>query len=409
MTALLDSDKHVLNNTLQKTIELLNAESGSLFLFDKDREELVLNTMVDKKRNSLIGMRKRLGEGIAGSVATNHQAILVKDIKTDPRFNNGNGGNGNKNGGRYLTDSFICIPLVTAFGLVGVMSITDKKSQEIFTQKDFELACLIASLTSVAMESDIKVRSLEREVRRKNIEVENNKDDDAQLQDKFASMGRLAGNVVHEISGPLDGVTRYANILLEKSEENGIVREYLLEIKSGLSRMFDIMRSLMDFCGNFKSLKDDSLIDVNGSIDEELSLANNKCFRPAIKIEKIYKKELPLIIDYGIRRVFSNIIKNAFDAMPKAGLLRICTSCDDQNIKIIFSDNGCGMTEETRRNIFAPFFSTKPKDRGMGLGLSICREVAKRYKGNIEVQSQLNHGTIVTVIIPKAKDIIGEK
>ena len=408
MTALLDSNKHILNKTLQRTIELLNAESGSLFLFDNEREELVLNTILDKKRNNLVGVRKRLGEGVAGSVATNHQAILVENIKTDPRFNDGSRGNGYNNGSSYLTDSFICVPLVTSFGLIGVMSITDKKSTEIFSQKDFELACLIAKLTSLTMESDVKVKSLEKELQRKDIELKEGRNN-AQSQDKFASIGRLSGNIIHEISGPLDGVMRYTNILLEKSDENSIVREYLLEIKNGLARMFTIMRSLMDFCGNFKLKKEDGFIDVNSSIDEEMSLVGNKCFSPAIKIEKIYQKELPLVIDYGLGRLFSNIIRNAFDAMPKAGLLRICTSCDDQNIKIIFSDNGCGMTEDTRRNSFAPFFSTKPKDNGMGLGLSICQEVVKRYSGNIEVQSQLDQGTIVTIIIPKSEDTIKEQ
>ena len=71
---------------LARLKKLLNAESASMFLFDSDREELVLNSVFNEHKAQFKGVRQRLGEGVAGSVAHQRQAVLVKDISTDPRF-----------------------------------------------------------------------------------------------------------------------------------------------------------------------------------------------------------------------------------------------------------------------------------------------------------------------------------
>ena len=402
---LFEYDKQILNQILQKTVEFLGAESGSLFLFDKERQELVLNTILDKGKDNLKGSRKRLGEGIVGRVAVSGEAILVRDIKTDRRFNN-NGDTGQSKR-HYLTDSFISVPLITCYGLVGVMNITDKKSAEPFNQKDFDFVCLLAKLTSLMMEYEMKLRVSEAQVKENNNFNKSNLSENNQKEiERFAFIGKQAGEIVHEINGPLDGILRYANILLEKPELNSNLKDYLLKIKLGLVKISNIIDSVKRLYSPSKITREDDFVDINQLIDQELSLIDVRFPQSLIKIERYYQKDIPRVVDYGLSRVFSNIITNAYEAMSNNGLLRICTSSDEQNIKIIFTDTGCGMSPVVKAKAFDAFFTTKSKDKAMGLGLSICQEIIRRYSGNIEIQSQINQGTIVTIVIPKLKEVL---
>ena len=86
MVDLSELHKNILNATLAKLKNLLGAESASLFLFDQERKELVLNSIFDERKVQFKGRRQRIGEGVAGCVANECKAVLVKDIKTDPRF-----------------------------------------------------------------------------------------------------------------------------------------------------------------------------------------------------------------------------------------------------------------------------------------------------------------------------------
>ena len=105
-----------------------------------------------------------------------------------------------------------------------------------------------------------------------------------------------------------------------------------------------------------------------------------------------------------IQQVFLNVLNNALDAVPEGGWIRIRSSLrDPKTLTVSFSDNGCGMSEETRKHIFEPFFTTK-NEHGTGLGLSIIYGIIKRHNGNIEVESELGKGSTVTIVLPVRQD-----
>jgi signal transduction histidine kinase len=107
-----------------------------------------------------------------------------------------------------------------------------------------------------------------------------------------------------------------------------------------------------------------------------------------------------VVADKGLCRVFSNFIKNAFDAMPDGGVLSIRTARDDGHIVISFKDTGCGISDAIKEKIFTPFFTTKPIGQGVGLGLPICFEVIQRYEGKIDVNSEVGKGTEFKIRLP---------
>jgi two-component system NtrC family sensor kinase len=112
------------------------------------------------------------------------------------------------------------------------------------------------------------------------------------------------------------------------------------------------------------------------------------------------------MIDEGqAAQVFINIILNALDAMPDGGHLQISTSQgkDDQDrdaILVAFADTGTGIPQNDLAKIFDPFYTTKEIGKGTGLGLSLSYNIIKRFKGDITVCSEVNRGTVFTIIIP---------
>jgi two-component system, sporulation sensor kinase E len=99
-----------------------------------------------------------------------------------------------------------------------------------------------------------------------------------------------------------------------------------------------------------------------------------------------------------LKRVFSNIMKNAFDAMPDGGVLRIESRKSMENMEFIFGDTGIGMSKETLQKIWTPLFTTKAK--GMGFGLPITKRLVEAHGGSISVASTLGRGTTFIVTVP---------
>jgi signal transduction histidine kinase len=97
-------------------------------------------------------------------------------------------------------------------------------------------------------------------------------------------------------------------------------------------------------------------------------------------------------------RVFINIVKNAIDAMPEGGTLRVKSTQINGNVKISFTDTGIGMPKETLSKLFSPLVTTKAQ--GMGFGLAICKRIVNAHQGQITVQSIEGKGTTVTVTMP---------
>jgi len=379
--------REFLNSALKDIMSVVSAECGSLFLFDSHNKELVLNSFYNSGQLSITGLKKKIGEGIAGKVSDIKLPILVKDIDRDLRFRR-NGFN------HYKTKSFISIPLFTSRGLLGLVNLADKSSGEAFSDKDLESAVAVAKYACFGVENFqdyIELRQGEEDFNKQK-----------SLLEKYASVGKLAAGVVHEINNPLDGIIRYTNILLEQIEDNSASKEYLLEVKKGLNRIANITKSLLAFShqvnSNASQLK--KYIELHTLIEEPLEVLRSK-LNVNIRIDKKYKSNLPKILDLGLSQVAANIIKNALDAMPEGGTLEISSGIKDSLVEIIFKDTGIGMPSEIRERIFEPFFTTKAIEKGTGLGLSISREIVNKYEGRIEVESSPGKGSTFTVLIPR--------
>jgi signal transduction histidine kinase len=227
-------------------------------------------------------------------------------------------------------------------------------------------------------------------------EKDNLIDSDFILRDKrLAAIGELAGMVGHDLRNPLSGIKNAAYVIRKRQPnliESSI--QMLNKIDAAIDYSNKIVNDLLDFSRELnleceecspKTLMDYVLLQLK--IPKNVKLIDHTEYTPLIWVD-IAK----------IQRIFINLIKNAFDAMPHGGTLEIVSRQSDENIQFIFSDTGIGMTDEIKSKIFNPLFTTKAQ--GMGFGLSICQRIVMAHQGTIEVTSTMGKGSTFTITLP---------
>ncbi|MGD6933567.1 MAG: sensor histidine kinase [Candidatus Bathyarchaeia archaeon] len=202
--------------------------------------------------------------------------------------------------------------------------------------------------------------------------------------------------VAHDLRNPLTGIKGAAYALKKNyGKEMGEKGLSLLQtIDDCVEYSNKIVSDLWEYSSEIKldKTKKSPYKLVIGAL-KTLTLPQN------IKIVNYVSNDQLLNVDSTkIERVFSNLIKNASDAMPNGGTLKIMSEKLQNEIKINFTDNGVGMSEEIVKKIGAPFFTTKAK--GMGIGLSICKRIIEAHQGRMEISSTPGEGTKVGVFLP---------
>ena len=216
-----------------------------------------------------------------------------------------------------------------------------------------------------------------------------------------ASIGKLARGIAHELNSPLDGVLRYTHLALEHLTEDSPVREYLVHVKEGLDRMVRAVRAFLEFSRQVTTPVN-RVANLNQLVEDALLLVQHRAKFQQVRIIKQFDPQLPAVLDGGLQHAIVNLIKNAFDAMPRGGTLTISTRSTDSQVLVDVEDTGAGIPEALRSRIFEPFFSTKPIHQGSGLGLIIAKEVVERAGGTIDFTSQTGAGTAFRIRVPLA-------
>ncbi|MCK4784235.1 MAG: cache domain-containing protein [Desulfobacteraceae bacterium] len=222
--------------------------------------------------------------------------------------------------------------------------------------------------------------------------------------ERLAAVGRLAAGIAHEINNPLTGVLTFSHMLLKEAPENSQQKEDIETIIDSTTRCRDIIRGLLNFSRQSEPQK--TMEDLNEVLQEALNLTRNQASLNRIAVKKALDTQLPkVVIDpHQIQEVAVNIILNALDAMPDDGILTVLTRAvdgsEDQWVEFEISDDGRGISPENIEHIFDPFFTTKPVGKGTGLGLAISHGIVTEHGGEINISSELNRGTTVTVRLP---------
>ena len=219
--------------------------------------------------------------------------------------------------------------------------------------------------------------------------------------EKLACLGKLASKIAHELSNPMDGILRYINLAARVIEQENLEKpkEYLAHCRQGLMRMVQIVSELLEYSRTTHSPLE--YLKIEQIIEDALMIMDTKAQTLNIKIIRNYTPGLPQIRSGNLYQVFCNLTKNAFDAMPNGGELRISTRLDKNNTIVVeFRDTGIGFPPEYTESIFEPFFTRKDKGKGTGLGLAICKDIVESYHGKITAENAPSGGSIFTVHLP---------
>lgn len=220
------------------------------------------------------------------------------------------------------------------------------------------------------------------------------------LYEHLAIMGKLTLCVAHELNNPLDGMKRYLSLALMKKDDPLEVERFLLEAQKGLQRMSLSLRSLMFSVNPLKAppRATDNLFNL---LQDAIKIMMFQASDQRVQVSYHNPPEFQTImVEADLYHVFINLIKNALQAMPQGGHLKIDGCPHRHQVEITFEDSGLGLTPEELEQIFQPFYTTKEEAQGLGLGLPICQKILDRYGGRLTVESRPGQGTKVSVILP---------
>ena len=219
--------------------------------------------------------------------------------------------------------------------------------------------------------------------------------------EKLASVGRLASSIAHEINNPLEAVTNLLYLLqlhVTDEETNSLVTEAQRE----LDRVAHIATHTLRF---HKQSSDRTEVDLHSITDSVLALYQVRFENSGILVLNESADASPFWCFEGeLRQILFSLVSNAFDAMRAGG--RLVLRCRDitlhpsrqRGIRITVADSGSGMNNETLRQVFDPFFSTKGIG-GTGLGMWITKDLVKKNEGTIRIRSSVRPGRSGTTVI----------
>ena len=216
--------------------------------------------------------------------------------------------------------------------------------------------------------------------------------------DRLSALGELSAGMAHEIRNPLGSIKGAAEILRDDYAPDAPKQEFIQILLKETDRLNYIVQEFLSFA----KPKQPELrqTDVNEVLESVLTLTAQQMKKSGVKMEKrlepsIGKRNLDADL---LKQAFLNLILNAIQAMDKGGVLTIESVLSGGAIEVSISDTGAGISDENRKKLFSPFFTTR-KD-GTGLGLAITHRIIENHRGRIDVASEPGKGTRFLVRIP---------
>ena len=362
---LVASNLHV---EFSKVLELLPDDKGFLLRAGVGwKEGLVGVAIIDAGRHSQ-----------AGFTLLSQAPVIVKDLHTETRFN----------GPPLLFDhrviSGLSVVIKEQRKVYGVFGAHTSKRRQ-FSADDVNFLQAMANVLAEAMS-------------RKRAEDEKQiLDAYSRQQQKLESIGLLAEGVAHEINNPINGIMNYAQLIQDRLEPANPLREFSREIIHESERVANIVKNLLAFAHQGKESHGPA--KVSDIVEATLSLIRTIICCDQISIEIDVPDDLPQVkcCSQRIQQVLMNLLINARDALndrypeidpDKIIKVRAKLFREGKWIRITVEDHGIGMPEETRERVFDPFFSTKDRKKGTGMGLAISYGIIKEHNGELSMETE---------------------
>ena len=317
----------------------------------------------------------------------------------------------------------VILPLTFNRKLNGFIGFGQKKSGELFSTEDIDLLSALAMQTSVAIENaksyhrlDDLNKTLEMRVEKRTAALKRALYEKEKTQEQLvrseslASIGLLVAGTAHELNNPLTSAISLIQSTVEDLsrpvsgmiDDSQIVPDLLLAGRE-LTRAKTVVASLLGLSRQTRTYSEK--VDMDAVIMDTVRVLKNQ-FKPGCPpISTKLNGSLPRITgNYAsLGQVTVNLVRNALQAAAQVdGVVRLSTFYEPQGHQVVFScrDTGPGITQEVKKDMFKPFFTTKEVGDGTGLGLYICHEIVQKHNGFIGIHSQPGKGAHFQVKLP---------
>lgn len=227
-------------------------------------------------------------------------------------------------------------------------------------------------------------------------------EEEAKRAERLSALGSLAAGVAHEVRNPLNAISITAQRLSKEFVPRENEKEYASFTQTILKEIKRLDQIINQFLGLAKAHKLNLLkTDINLFLSEIINLVEIEAKGKKVEIKREIKKLPNIKIDKEeMKKAILNIALNGVQATPLEGKLFFESNVDEINKELVIKikDTGTGIPKENLSKIFQPYFTTKEK--GTGLGLAIAYRIISDHKGKIEVESEVEKGTIFTIRLP---------
>ena len=378
----------LLQNILESAADLLDCCVISILLYDEREKELRFAATSSVNIDQLEQIPVPLDNSLAGTIYTENRHLVINNTKDDPRHYDEVGDEVG-----LQVDSLLGVPMRIKDRVTGVIEALNKKEGD-FTDFDVSLLLVVASQAAISMHNAQLIQALQKA----NIELSQ--------ADKLKR--DLMAVASHELRTPLGNILGYATLLHEDAtEENKPLASSILKASSKLRAVLDDIANMnLLYTGEADlDYSDSTLQKVIEYAREEVNATVNE--EDHTVVYKIPEEPIPLQVDLPkMSVVFVNLLLNAIRFTPVDGEIILSVSDRKDEVMVSIVDTGRGIAEENLEKIFEVFYQEDDhmtrKYGGLGLGLSIARELVNLHGGRIWAESEgLGKGAALQVVLPK--------
>ncbi|MEX0655544.1 MAG: ATP-binding protein [Phycisphaeraceae bacterium] len=383
LTALIGSvtDKQdLLERVMNLIFEYFQADRGFVLLTDSPEDTprpVVVRHRANPDNTSPEGIA--VSKTIVRYVTRKNVGVLSSNAMNDERFSTGDSVQ------NLGIRSAMCVPIKFKDRLYGVIQLDSQIANYTYTEDQLTL------LTAIGVQTGLAMANLNHYEARLKAE-------------RLAAVGQTVASLSHSVKNILQGLRGGADVVelgLRKGNMN-LVKNGWEIVARNLERIYELTMNMLAFSKQRKPELE--MVNLEGILNEAVMLVQKQYENKKVALISDVANDIPPVPAdaSGVHQAVLNLLNNALDAVePESGVVSLRSEYDPQQeqVKIIVSDNGEGMSPGTVGRLFEPFHSTKGM-RGTGLGLVVIKKIVEEHGGKVDVDTQLDQGTTFTLTFP---------
>ena len=396
--------RRVLELSMEAITDALDAEAGSIFLLDEERDELEIHVPTGAAGEALRGIRIPRGHGLVGWVVDNGQPLLIEDAAKDPRFS----GNIDDETG-FTTRSVLAVPLKVRGRVIGALEVLNRRGGGIFKRYDVAFMGALANQVAVALENARLYSALEHayeEVKR--------------LDEKKSDFIAVAA---HELLTPLTVLSAQVELLEHEAGTPDASAADLVSLIEGVRKSMNRMTKLSQDLINMMMVERDQVPVEAAAL--QLGRVVEQVVRDLGTIARRRRQELMYdmfpsdneLTVYGderaIKHALNNLLVNAIRFTPDDGTIQVIAADVGDEVRVTVKDTGIGIPSSEHERVFESMYEVQSsmqhstgtyefRSGGLGIGLAITKGIIDAHKGRIWLESEEGRGATFTFALPAA-------